>query len=102
MYVVPAFHMEEFYSSGSFWTRPKDNRKALESQLHMLMKKDGDFFSKTPFGEYKHNSDTTIVVPLDKNGRQLDMIAGVHHASDKYARTPWPFGKLCLKDLFID
>ena len=100
MYVVTHAHMEEFYNSDNFWTKPIYPKLAREIQLHSLLKKDADYFMNNTLKVYKDLSDT-MIVPLDKSGKQLDMIAGVHHQSDKYARTPYPFGKLCLKDTFV-
>ena len=98
MYVLTHEHMVNFYNSGSFWTLslPSSGKStnAREIQLYGVIHGDG---SGKPAN--KKVGDNTIV-PVDVRAGTVDVIAGVHHQSDKYVWKPWPFSKLCVRDLF--
>ena len=103
MYVLTAEHMLKFYNSGAFWTHPTKAKKSREEQLYNVVhgndakdrsnKKDRKDKSK------KDDRDNTIV-PIDKRTGTVHLVAGVHHQSDKYQKSPWKLGKLCVNDLF--
>ncbi|KAL7525959.1 hypothetical protein ACHAWF_001580 [Thalassiosira exigua] len=95
MYIVTLEMMTKFYRSGSFWTMDREPKSTRENQVLSVTK--ANFSYWYPLGGW--NVHDEHVVPM-KGQDELDMIAGVHHQSDKYARLPWPFGKLCVQDLF--
>ena len=98
MYVLTHEHMVNFYNSGSFWTLslpPSGKSKnAREIQLYGVIHGDGSGKLAN-----KKVGDNTIV-PVDVRTGTVDVIAGVHHQSDKYVRPKSKFGKLCMGDLF--
>lgn len=94
-YAVTAAHMQAFYQSGMFWTLPDDPSFSREIQLYMVVH--GNNVSTNVNGK---ETDNTFV-PIDPRTETLDLVAAAHHQSDKYTRSPWPFGKLCLDDLFF-
>ena len=99
MYILTQQHMINFYNSGSFWklslpTSGKSLDKwAREIQLYGVIHGDGSGMPN------KNDGDDTIV-PIDVQTGIVNVIAGVHHQSDKYAKKKWPFSKLCVGDLF--
>ncbi len=95
IYVVTAQHMTDYYNSGMFWSRPEDSSWAREVQLYDLIHGDNT-------SGYAEETTDNQFVPIDEQTGTLDLRAAVHHQSDKYPRMPWPFGKLCLEDLFTD
>ncbi|KAL7444189.1 hypothetical protein ACHAXM_009306 [Skeletonema potamos] len=96
MYVLPAQHMiNYYYNSGSFWTLPHKYDKARELQLHAII------HGNNKSGKLGKREGDNTLVPMDERTGTVDVIAGVHHQSDKYIGSPW-FGKLCIKDLFFE
>lgn len=94
IYVVTPEHMMNYYKSGDFWKKDYGSQFAREHQLYHVTS--GGHIA-VDFGK----TDNTLV-PIDEATGTLDMLASVHHQSDKYPRMPWPFGKLCFTDVFTD
>jgi len=93
MYVLPAQHMMNYYDSGSFWTLPDKYHSARELQMHSIIH---GYYTLGKPG--RREGDNTLV-PMDERTGTVDVIAGVHHQSDKYSGSRY-FGNMCIKDLF--
>ncbi|KAL9180674.1 hypothetical protein ACHAXT_011127 [Thalassiosira profunda] len=94
LYVLTAQHLINYYNSGDFWTLPDKYKYTREIQLHDVI-----HGSKAVGKPDKRSGDNTLV-PYDEKTGMVDVIAGVHHQSDKYASGQSRFGKLCVEDLF--
>mmetsp|Transcript_11329 Transcript_11329/g.20831 ORF Transcript_11329/g.20831 Transcript_11329/m.20831 type:complete len:390 (-) Transcript_11329:127-1296(-) len=103
MYVLTAEHMLKFYNSGAFWTHPTKAKKSREEQLYNVVHgndaKDRNNKKDRKDKSNKKDQDNTIV-PIDERTGTVHLVAGVHHQSDKYQKSPWKLGKLCINDLF--
>mmetsp|Transcript_4884 Transcript_4884/g.11142 ORF Transcript_4884/g.11142 Transcript_4884/m.11142 type:complete len:400 (-) Transcript_4884:216-1415(-) len=94
MYVLTSQHMLNYYNSGSFWNLPNKYKYAREIQLHDVV------HGNDTIGRPDKNDGDNTIVPIDGRTGTVDVIAGVHHQSDKYVDSPWGFSKLCVDDLF--
>ena len=97
MYVVTAQHMLNYYQSGSFWSLSNTKYKwSREVQLHDIIHHGSNITGKTG----RKDGDNTLV-PFDEGTGTADLVAAVHHQSDKYVKGHF-FGKLCVNDLFTE